>query len=143
MGQSIYLREIEGREEGAPPPVDLDKERKNGDFVRGLINSSQLTAVHDISDGGLLVAIIEMALPAGFGASLTKLDHIQMFAEDQSRYVLTCSIANAAKIVASGNAIQIGIVTREAQLSIDGGFSISMAELKNAHEGWFPHYMKG
>ena len=143
MGQSIYLREIEGREEGAPPPVDLAKERKNGDYVRGLINASQLTAVHDISDGGLAVAVIEMALPTGFGASLTKLDHIQMFAEDQSRYVVTCPPANAAKIVASGNAIQIGIVTREAQLSIDSGFSISMAELKDAHEGWFPHYMKG
>ena len=143
MGQSIYLREIESREEGAPPPVDLVKERGNGDFVRGLINASQLTAVHDVSDGGLLVAVIEMALPTGFGASLDKLDHIRMFAEDQSRYVLTCSTANAAKIVASGNAIQIGIVTREAQLSIDGGFSISMAELKDAHEGWFPHYMKG
>ena len=143
MGQSIYLREIEGREEGAPPPVDLAKERGNGDFVRGLINASQLTAVHDISDGGLLVAVIEMALPTRFGATLDNLDHIQMFAEDQSRYVVTCSPANAAKIVASGNAIQIGLVTRDAQLSIDGGFSISMAELKDAHEGWFPNYMKG
>ena len=143
LGQSIYLREIEGREEGAPPPVDLAKERGNGDFVRGLINASQLTAVHDISDGGLLVAVIEMALPTRFGATLDNLDHIQMFAEDQSRYVVTCSPANAAKIVASGNAIQIGLVTRDAQLSIDGGFSISMAELKDAHEGWFPNYMKG
>jgi phosphoribosylformylglycinamidine synthase subunit PurL len=143
MGQSIYLREIEGREEGAPPPVDLAKERKHGDFVRGLINTSQLTAVHDISDGGLLVAIIEMVLPTGLGAQLERLDHIQMFAEDQSRYVVTCTAANAAKIIANGHAIQIGLVNREAQLTIDSGFSISMAELKAAHEGWFPNFMKG
>ena len=143
MGQSIYLREIEGREEGAPPPVDLANERKNGDYVRGLINTSQLTAVHDVSDGGLLISTIEMALPTGFGASLNKLDHIQMFAEDQSRYVVTCSPESAARIIATGNAIQIGLVSREAQLSIDGGFSISMADLRDAHEGWFPHYMKG
>ena len=143
LGQSIYLREIEGREEGAPPPVNLAIERKNGDFVRGLINNSQLTAVHDISDGGLLVAIIEMALPTGFGASLIKLDHIEMFAEDQSRYLVTCSPSNAAQIIAGGNVIQIGIVTEDAQLAIDGGFSISMAELKDTHEGWFPNYMKG
>ena len=143
MGQSIYLREIEGREEGAPPPVDLAKERRHGDFVRGLIHSSQLTAVHDISDGGLLVAVIEMALPTGFGAHLNNIDHIAMFAEDQSRYVLTASPENAAKIMAGGNALQIGLVTREAQLTIDGGFSISMAELREAHEGWFPNYMKG
>ncbi len=143
MGQTVYLREIEGREEGAPPAVNLAKERKNGDYVRGLIQASQITAVHDISDGGLLVAIIEMALPTGFGASLNKLDHIQMFAEDQSRYVVTCSPESAAKIIATGNAIQIGLISREAQLSIDSGFSISMAELKDAHEGWFPTYMKG
>jgi phosphoribosylformylglycinamidine synthase subunit PurL len=143
MGQSIYLREIEGREEGAPPPVDLTKERKHGDFVRGLINNSQLTAVHDISDGGLLVTVIEMALPTGFGANLSKIDHIQMFAEDQSRYVVTCSLAHAKNIIASGNAIQIGHVTTQAQLSIDGGFLISMAELEDAHEGWFPKFMKG
>ena len=143
IGQSIYLREIEGREEGAPPPVNLVKERQNGDFVRGLIQLSQLTAVHDISDGGLVVAVIEMALPTGFGANLNNIDHIALFAEDQSRYVLTASPENAAKIMADGNTLQIGLVTREAQLTIDGGFSISMAELREAHEGWFPNYMKG
>jgi phosphoribosylformylglycinamidine synthase subunit PurL len=142
MGQSIYLREIEGREEGAPPPVDLGKERGHGDFVRGLINTSQLTAVHDISDGGLLVAIIEMAFPTGFGAKLDKLDHIQMFAEDQSRYVVTCSVEYAAKIIASGHAIQIGTVTADPVLKI-GALEVNMAELKSAHEGWFPNYMAG
>jgi phosphoribosylformylglycinamidine synthase subunit PurL len=142
MGQSIYLREIEEREEGAPPPVDLGKERGHGDFVRGLINTSQLTAVHDISDGGLLVAVIEMALPTGFGATLDKLDHIQMFAEDQSRYVVTCAPVNAAKIIASGHAIQIGTVDSVAILKI-GTLEIKMADLKSAHEGWFPNYMKG
>ena len=61
LGQSIYLREIEGREEGAAPPVDLAVEKKNGDFVRGLIEAGRVDTVHDCSDGGLLVAIAEMA----------------------------------------------------------------------------------
>jgi phosphoribosylformylglycinamidine (FGAM) synthase-like enzyme len=65
LGQSIYLREIEGREEGAAPPVDLALEKKNGDFVRGLIEAGRVDTVHDVSDGGLLVAIAEMALPRG------------------------------------------------------------------------------
>ena len=65
LGQSIYLREICGREEGAPPPVDLMAERRSGDFVRGLIDEKVVTAVHDISDGGLLVAVAEMALASG------------------------------------------------------------------------------
>ena len=68
LGQSLYLREICGREEGAPPPVDLMAERRTGDFVRGLIDEKLVTAVHDISDGGLLVAVAEMALASGIGA---------------------------------------------------------------------------
>jgi phosphoribosylformylglycinamidine synthase subunit PurL len=141
VGQSIYLREIEGREDGAPPLVDLAKEHAHGNFVRELINSSLLTAVHDISDGGLLVAVIEMALPTGLGAKLDKIDHIQMFAEDQSRYVLTCAPDKAAQIIASGNAIGIGKVTAEATLKIEGQTAINISELRAAHEGWFPAYM--
>src|SRR5215208_3572381 len=47
LGQSLYLRDVCGREEGAPPPVDLAAERRHGDFVRGLIACGQATAVHD------------------------------------------------------------------------------------------------
>ena len=70
LGQSVYLRDICGREEGAPPPVDLAAERRHGDFVRGLIRDGLVTAVHDVSDGGLLVALAEMAMASGIGAVL-------------------------------------------------------------------------
>ena len=63
----MYLREILGREDGAPPPVDLAVERRNGDFVRGLIQSGQVTVVHDLSDGGLIAAAAEMALASSVG----------------------------------------------------------------------------
>ena len=62
LGCSLYLREILGREEGPPPPVDLAAERRIGDFVRGRIEAGELTACHDLADGGLLVAVAEMAL---------------------------------------------------------------------------------
>src|SRR4029450_13236261 len=68
LGQSIYLRDICGSEEGAPPPVDLAAERRNGDVVRGMIHAGTATAVHDVSDGGLLVALAEMAIGGGIGA---------------------------------------------------------------------------
>ena len=64
LGQSLWLRELHGREDGAPPPVDLEVGRRNGDFVRGLITDGTVRACHDVSDGGLLVAIAEMAMPA-------------------------------------------------------------------------------
>ena len=148
LGQSIYLREVLGREEGAPPPVDLPSERRHGDFVRNLINHGQVTAVHDISDGGLLAAVIEMALAGGLGASLTAMNHAQLFGEDQARYILTCPAKEAAKIitqahVAGVDVIRVGSVTAEPTLIVEGAASISLAELRNVHEGWFPAFMAG
>ncbi len=147
LGQSIYLREILGREEGAPPPVDLAVEKKNGNFVRNLINQSQVTAVHDISDGGLVTTVIEMALPTCLGASLDAMTHEQLFSEDQARYVLTCKASEATKIItqaqaAGVNVARIGVVTAEAALKI-GEAQIKISELKSAHESWFPNYMAG
>jgi hypothetical protein len=71
LGQSLYLREIEGREEGAPPSVDLEIEKRNGDFVRRLIEGGRVDTVHDISDGGLLVALAEMAMAGSMGVELS------------------------------------------------------------------------
>src|SRR3546814_4869560 len=70
LGQSIWLREIAGQEDGPPPPVDLAGERRNGDFVRSLIADGKVSAVHDCADGGLLVAVTEMALAGNIGAIL-------------------------------------------------------------------------
>jgi phosphoribosylformylglycinamidine synthase len=147
LGQSIYLREILGREEGAPPPVDLRKEKRHGDLVRSLIRSRQVTAVHDISDGGLAVAMIEMALASSsLGASVGSLDHVALFAEDQGRYVVTCPAHETAKVITDAHAkgvdvSRIGTVTSKAGLIVEGAASISLEALREAHEGWFPAYM--
>ena len=148
LGQSIYLREVLGREEGAPPPVDLAREKTNGDFVRKLINHGQVTAVHDISDGGLAAIIIEMALASGLGAKLDAMNHEALFGEDQARYVFSCKPAEAAKIITQAHVkgidvIRIGTVTGDATLNVQGQATISLAEMKSAHEGWFPAYMSG
>jgi phosphoribosylformylglycinamidine synthase II len=148
LGQSIYLREVLGREEGAPPPVDLAREKHHGDFVRNLINHGQATAVHDISDGGLATTVTEMALASGLGAKLDAMNHEALFGEDQARYVLTCKPAEAAKIITQAHVkgigvIRIGTVTGDATLNVQGQATISLAELKSAHEGWFPAYMSG
>ena len=142
LGQSIYLREILGREDGAPPPVDLGVEKTNGAFVRGLIDARALTAVHDVSDGGLAIAIVEMAMASGLGASLNAFSHEQLFGEDQARYVVTAKAGDAAKITTSGHAIEIGRVTSKAEVKL-GDVVLKVAELKSAHEDWFPKYMAG
>ena len=144
LGQSIYLREIEGREDGPPPPVDLAVEKRNGDFVRNLIKSSQVTAVHDISDGGLASAVIEMALAGNRGAEIYVTDHKQLFGEDQARYVVTCSAEQAATIIAQAQSIEINQIGKVAGKKLKlGDTKISLRELRHAHEGWFPSYMAG
>ena len=105
-------------------------------------------AVHDISDGGLAATVIEMALASGLGAKLDAMNHEALFGEDQARYVFTCKPAEAAKIITQAHVkgidvIRIGTVTGDATLNVQGQATISLAELKSAHEGWFPAYMAG
>jgi phosphoribosylformylglycinamidine synthase subunit PurL len=147
LGQSIYQREILGDEKGAPPPVDLALEKKNGDFVRNLINDGQVTAVHDISDGGLASAVIEMALAGELGAELMVADHRELFGEDQARYVLTCGPKDVAKIITQAHVkgvdiIRVGNVSGLKEINF-GGTVITLAALSASHEGWFPAYMAG
>ncbi|MCA0434807.1 MAG: phosphoribosylformylglycinamidine synthase subunit PurL [Proteobacteria bacterium] len=146
LGQSIYLREILNREDGPPPPVDLAREKTHGDFVRSLINSAQVTAVHDISDGGLASAVIEMALSSGLGVALEELSHVQLFAEDQARYVVSCKAEDAKAIISAAKAkgvtvVPLGTVTADAAVKIGSRCQVPLASLREAHEGWFPRLM--
>src|SRR5205814_7529771 len=113
LGQSIYLRDILGREEGAPPPVDLAVEKRNGELVRHLIRSRQVSAVHDISDAGLCQALVEMALASDqLGARVIGMDHVGLFAEDQARYLATAARAEAILAAAEGAGVPVEIIGR-------------------------------
>src|SRR5206468_8986902 len=103
---SLYLREIEGREAGPPPAVDLAAERRNGDFVRGAIRTGRISACHDLSDGGLLAAVAEMAMAGRRGVALDRPPpdlpgNAFLFGEDQARYVVetpdTAALLEAAR----------------------------------------------
>ncbi|WP_156677862.1 phosphoribosylformylglycinamidine synthase subunit PurL [Sphingomonas profundi] len=132
LGQSLWLREIHGREEGPPPPVDLAAERATGDAVRALIHGGSVSAVHDVSDGGLLVAIAEMALAGGIGADLTlPLDAGAAFGEDQGRYLVTLP----AGVPLPQGATAIGTTGGDAVAGVP------LAALRTAHEGFFPALM--
>ena len=149
LGQSCYLADICGREEGAPPPVDLVAERAAGELVRGLIGGGHATAVHDLSDGGLAVALAEMAMAGGIGAAIEASPglpaHAWLFGEDQGRYLVTARPDEAARILdeatrAGVEARVIG-VTGGDSLTLPGEAPILIADLGAAHEGWFPAYM--
>ena len=149
LGQSVYLREICGREEGAPPPVDLAVERRHGDFVRALIRDGLVMAAHDVSDGGILVAITEMAIAAGIGAVLETASalpaHAFWFGEDQARYVVAAKRAEPIfeRAKAAGvPATAIG-ATGGAVISLDGERPLRLAEIKQRFEAWLPAYVAG
>ncbi|MEQ9326297.1 MAG: phosphoribosylformylglycinamidine synthase subunit PurL [Rhodospirillales bacterium] len=148
LGASMYLREIAGREDGAPPPVDLAVERRNGDFVREQIQSGNIAACHDLSDGGMLVALAEMCLAGRTGASLTSGPsgipaHAWLFGEDQGRYLAATSAGTALV----EKARQAGVAA--ILIGHSGGKSIRIADLgetavdnlRQTHEGWMPAYM--
>jgi phosphoribosylformylglycinamidine synthase len=149
LGQSIYLRDICGREQGAPPPVDLAAERRNGDFVRKLIRDGVATAVHDLSDGGLLVALAEMAMAAGIGAVLQAASdlpaHAFWFGEDQARYVVTAKDVDAIARLAQAAKVPIMPlgVTGGRVLGIAGERRLLVSDLLKRFEGWLPNYVSG
>jgi phosphoribosylformylglycinamidine synthase len=149
LGQSLYLREVCGREEGAPPPVDLAAERRRGEFVRALIGDGLVTAVHDVSDGGVLIALAEMAMASKIGATLQAPPgvpaHGFWFGEDQARYVVTAKDpgAIAQRAEAAGVPIVRLGVTGGRALAVDGEQPLPVAELLDRFEAWLPAYMAG
>jgi phosphoribosylformylglycinamidine synthase len=152
LGQSVYLRDICGREEGAPPPVDLTAEKRNGDVVRGMIRAGTATAAHDLSDGGLLIALAEMAIASGIGAQLLAapaaiVPHAYWFGEDQARYVVTVKAEEAGLVLAKMKGagvpcLRIGTAGGDT-IAIAGEGQASVAALRRGFESWLPAYMGG
>jgi phosphoribosylformylglycinamidine synthase len=147
LGCSLYLRENLGREDGAPPPVDLAAERRNGDFVRAQIEAGRVAACHDVADGGLLVAIAEMAMAGRMGATLSVPAgvpiHAWLFGEDQARYILATDqpdTVTAAARTAGVPILALGSTGGDA-LTIPGMGAVSTTELLDINEEWLPGYM--
>ena len=151
LGQSVYLRDLLESTEAAPPPVDLVAERRNGDFVRALVLSSRINAAHDLSDGGLAVALAEMALAGDVGATIDRLppgpSHAILFGEDQARYLIACAPSEARAIAQEAEAAGVSVLTLGTAggdaLNFPGEAPILLSLLREAHEDPLPAYMAG
>jgi phosphoribosylformylglycinamidine synthase len=163
LGCSAYLKEIAGRRDGAPPPVDLAVERRNGDFVRAEIAAGRISVCHDLSDGGLLVAAAEMALAGGIGCTINLPDstgpndtgpegadpqdalapHAWLFGEDQGRYLMATDDAESLVERAEAAQVPVAVIgaTGGESLTVEGSGTISLAQLRESFEGWLPAYM--
>ncbi len=162
LGQSLYQQYASGKFEGAPPPVDLEDEIKAGRLIRSLIREGRALAVHDCSDGGLLVAIAEMALAggknglsreaSGLGVELFAYEgklppHAVWFGEDQGRYVVEVTPQKAEEVLERARLLElpariIGRVGGDA-IALKGEGSLPLSELRAANEGFLPKLMQG
>ncbi len=149
LSASYYARYLHKQDKGAPPPVDLESEKKNGVFIRSLIQTSHLNTVHDISDGGVLIALVEMSLASDKGFELYKkekyLNHEYLFGESQGRYMIAIKPTLLKKItkIIEENSIHHQILGRFKGENVTGLTKepISLKEIKNAHNGWLDSYM--
>jgi phosphoribosylformylglycinamidine synthase len=157
LGQSLWLREICGRAEGPPPKVDLQAERRTGEFVRKLIAEGKVTAVHDVSDGGVAVALAEMGIAGRVGCTVRTSGRttLNAFAEDQGRYIVTCpwsdreswtsfqTEARAAGVVASWIGRTGGLALSWTDGEDTPLADIAIVDLRAAQESFFPKLMGG
>ena len=153
LGSSLYLREVLGREDGAPPPVDLALERKTGDFVREQIEAGALTCVHDLSDGGLIGAAADIALASDCGVELNggpdAHAHARLFGEDQARYLV--AVADPTEIIAAAQAVGLSasVVGHARGRDFASGsptgdlFRLPLDHLREMHESWMPTWIEG
>ena len=151
LGQSVYLHDLCQRKDGAPPPVDLEAERNNGEFLRALIDEDLVRIAHDLSDGGLAVALAEMVLEGGIGATISRLPEgpsfSVLFGEDQGRYLLSVAQKDVQTIIARAQAKKVPIQeigkTGGEALQWPGSAPILLKELELAFEAPLPAYMSG
>jgi len=146
VGQSLWLDVVHGRRDGEAPTIDLEVERRLGGLLRNLIDQAVITAAHDVSDGGALVAIAEMALAGAMGVEIT-LPNVPnpaaiLFGEDQGRALVTTANADAVVAAATAAHVFAAPIGRVGGTSVSGpSFSADLNDLRAAHEGFFPKLM--
>ncbi len=151
LGASLYMRVAHGAAVGVPPRINFDDEKHNAARVRDLIQHGLVNAVHDISEGGLALAICEMAISAGIGADFIsgpdgfRQDEL-LFGEAQGRYVLAVPASKLAAFesaLKNGVALKVGTFGGDAIRCAPAKINVQLARLRAAHEAWLPAYMSG
>ena len=150
LGKSLWLDVVHGRDEGRAPPVDLALEKSAGKIVRDLIADGLVSAVHDVSDGGIAVALAEMAMAGGIGAEVEGNDKYTAaqwwFGEDQGRYIVTVPDTRALNEAMAQRHRGRGPGPRRLPpLGTTGGDSllgVSLDDMKAAHRSFFKDWME-
>ena len=143
LSQSLYAHRILNKKDGPPPPIDLETEKKTGDFILWAAGQNLLSACQDISDGGLLLAVVEMVLAGNCGAELENITDIAFwFGEDQSRYLVASTQYDALLAGAAKQGVPVQPIGKMNGSTITlGDEKIALEEVRQAFEAWLPTYM--
>lgn len=149
LGQSCFFRENYSINKGLPPEINLLNEKNNGESLLKLINKNLILSAHDVSNGGLITTLCEMALTSDYGAKINKPKNLTnlfkyFFGEDQARYVIEIDPDNLSKVgkILNDNNIyfeNIGI-TQKNYFEIEGELKISTKELFKINNEWYNNY---
>jgi len=151
LNQSEFFREVVGIKDGPPPAVNLFNEKNNGLLVQNLISKKLLNSVHDVSSGGILVALVEMCISGNIGVKIKIpnnkiMPHEYLFAEDQSRYLIEVNKKNKNEVCKTleNNSIFYEILgkTQKDSLVLDKEFNIKLNDLVEINSSWFRSYFK-
>jgi len=148
--QSEFFREVIKIMDGPPPEINLFNEKNNGLVIQRLVSEKLIKSAHDISSGGILLALTEMCIEGKIGAKIeipqSKISpHEYLFGEDQSRYLIEISEKNKSKVcnILKENSIFyeiIGKTQKKDSLDIDKEFSENLTDLYQLNSSWFKNY---
>lgn len=149
MGQSIYLSTLFDKKQGNAPHVNLQQEYETGLLVRTLNEENYINACHDVSDGGIAIAIAEMALAGKIGAHINLPETLEpvfwLYGEDQGRYIVTTNEQDVDHVLAAAekNDLSASVIGKVKGTSIRFGTNeIEINDLATKHENWFSNYMQ-
>jgi phosphoribosylformylglycinamidine synthase II len=149
LSQSTFYEEIYSLTEGPPPEVNLSNEKNNGLSVLKLINNKLVVSVHDISSGGLIIALTEMSLASQYGLKINKpktLSNLMeyFFGEDQGRYLIEIepdNLEKVKKILDENNVFNEVIASvQKDNFEIIGELKININELSKINNKWYNNY---
>ena len=151
MDQSIFAKEILDEKKGPPPEINLFNEKNIGQTLLKLISKKLIKSAHDVSLGGILVALTKMAISGNKGFKLNKLKFLMnkfeyFFSEDQARYIIELREENLklVKKLLNENSVhfdELGLITKN-EVIIDGEPNFSVDEIKSANNDWLKKFME-
>jgi len=150
LDQSIFARDILNEKNGPPPEINLFNEKNNGETILSLIDKNYVKSVHDISLGGIMIAVAKMCIKGKKGIKLKKPNYLinqfeYLFGEDQGRYIIEIEKENFDKIKemldkSSIHYDMLGIIT-ESDIFIDSKSKVTIDELISSNTSWLTNYM--